>query len=483
MARKLSVLEVLLFIFLLIVVVVDILLLLLVLEKPSESAFIPECPEISQAERIDCAPGQAVTEDTCRRQYKCCWNSVAETKVPRCFFPRNWGYEVSRGQTNTSTGFTAQLRKLPSPSLFGSDVANALLTAEFQTSSRFHFKITDFNEIRYEVPSENINLLNGTADISSLSYLVEVTDKPFSIRIMRKSNGRVLLDTSIGPLQFAQQFLQLSFRLPSTNVFGLGEHVHQRYRHDMSWKTWPIFTRDAAPTAGMSNLYGAHTFFLCLEDTSGSSFGVFLMNSNAMEVALQPAPALTYRTIGGILDFYVFLGNTPEQVVQEYLELIGRPFLPSYWSLGFQLSRRDYGGIDGLKKVVERTRGAGIPYDVQYADIDYMDGMKDFTIDGRGYPDLPDFVKELHDNGQKYIIITNPGILKDYDYETYKNGRLKRVWILENNDFAVGEGYPGPTVFPDFSNPVCKEWWIEEFTEFHERLDFDGVWIVSYYFG
>lgn len=32
----------------------------------------------------------------------------------------------------------------------------------------------------------------------------------------------------------------------------------------------------------MANLYGAHTFFLCLEDTSGASFGVFLMNSNAM---------------------------------------------------------------------------------------------------------------------------------------------------------------------------------------------------------
>lgn len=40
------------------------------------------------------------------------------------------------------------------------------------------------------------------------------------------------------------------------------------------------------------------------------------------DVALQPTPAVTYRTIGGILDFYVFLGNTPEQVVQEYLEVI-----------------------------------------------------------------------------------------------------------------------------------------------------------------
>ncbi|XP_066898067.1 probable maltase-glucoamylase 2 [Kogia breviceps] len=112
----------------------------------------------------------------------------------------------------------------------------------------------------------------------------------------------------------------------------------------------------------MINLYGAHTFFLCLEDTSGSSFGVFLMNSKTMEVTLQPAPAITYHTIGGVLDFHVFLGNTPEQVVQEYLELVGRPFLPPCWSLGFQLSCRNDAGIDVLKKIVNRNREAEIPY-------------------------------------------------------------------------------------------------------------------------
>ncbi|XP_008581187.1 PREDICTED: LOW QUALITY PROTEIN: maltase-glucoamylase, intestinal-like [Galeopterus variegatus] len=475
MARQLTKFEVLLIIFNVILVAADILLLL-VLEE-SDSSFIPECPEIHASERIDCTPGQVVTKDVCRWHYKCCWNPVADSDVPTCFFPRNWGYEVSYHYKNTSTEFTAQLKRIPSPSLFGNDVTNTLFTAEYQTSSRFRFKITDFDNIRYEVPHENIKLVNETAYTSNLNYHMEVTDKPFSIKIMRTSNKKVLLDTSIGPLQFAYQYLQLSFRLPSANVYGLGEHVHQQFRHNMTWKTWPIFTRDATPTEGMINLYGAHTFFLCLEDTSGSSFGVFLMNSNAMEVTLQPAPAITYRTIGGILDFYVFLGNTPEQVVQEYLELVGRPFLPSYWSLGFQLSRRDYGGINGLKEVVNRTRLAGIPYDVQYSDIDYMDGKKDFTVDNVAYSGLSNFAKELHDNGQKYIIMVNPGILQNSDYQPYDNGSTKRVWILGSNGFAVGEGYPGPTVFPDYSNPVCTQWWTDQFTEFHKDLEFDGVWI------
>lgn len=39
------------------------------------------------------------------------------------------------------------------------------------------------------------------------------------------------------------------------------------------------------------------------------------------EVTLQPAPAVTYRTIGGVLDFYILFGDNPEQVVDEFLKV------------------------------------------------------------------------------------------------------------------------------------------------------------------
>ena len=79
------------------------------------------------------------------------------------------------------------------------------------------------------------------------------------------------------------------------------------------------------------------------------------------DVVLQPTPAVTYRTIGGILDFYVLTGPTPDEVIQQYTEVIGRPFMPPYWGLGFHLCRWGYGSTDGTRKVVERMRVAGIP--------------------------------------------------------------------------------------------------------------------------
>lgn len=39
------------------------------------------------------------------------------------------------------------------------------------------------------------------------------------------------------------------------------------------------------------------------------------------DVTFQPTPALTYRIIGGILDFYMFLGPTPEVATRQYHEV------------------------------------------------------------------------------------------------------------------------------------------------------------------
>ena len=42
-----------------------------------------------------------------------------------------------------------------------------------------------------------------------------------------------------------------------------------------------------------------------------------------LDIVLQPEPhpAISYHVIGGIFDFYIFLGPTPENVVQQYTEV------------------------------------------------------------------------------------------------------------------------------------------------------------------
>lgn len=432
-------------------------------------------------ERINCIPEQFPTQAICRMR-GCCWRPWNNSGIPWCFFVDNHGYNAEK-VTVTNTGLEAKLNRIPSPTLFGNDINTVLLTTQNQTPNRLRFKITDPNNRRFEVPHQFVKEFNGPAASDTL-YDVQVTENPFSLKVIRKSNKRTLFDTSIGPLVYSDQYLQISTRLTTEYIYGLGEHIHKRFRHDLYWKTWPIFTRDQLPGDNNNNLYGHQTFFMCIEDISGKSFGVFLMNSNAMEIFIQPTPIVTYRITGGILDFYIFLGDTPEQVVQQYQELVGRPAMPAYWSLGFQLSRWNYKTLDVVKEVVKRNRDAGIPFDTQVTDIDYMEDKKDFTYDAVTFKGLPEFVKDLHDHGQKYVIILDPGIAisnraNGAPYETYTRGNAQHVWVNESDGTTalIGEVWPGLTVYPDFTNPKCIDWWANECSIFHKEVEYDGLWI------
>ncbi|XP_019482550.1 PREDICTED: sucrase-isomaltase, intestinal-like, partial [Hipposideros armiger] len=445
-----------------------------------------KCPSVLHDpinERINCIPEQFPTQSICAMR-GCCWRPWNNSGIPWCFFVDNHGYNAET-ITKTDTGVEATLNRISSPTVFGNDINTVRLTTQNQTPNRFRFKITDPNNRRYEVPHEFVKEFNGPAASDTL-YDVTVAENPFSIKVIRKSTKKTLFDTSIGPLVYSDQYLQISTRLPTEYMYGLGEHIHKRFRHDLYWKTWPIFTRDQLPGDNNNNLYGHQTFFMCIEETSGKSFGVFLMNSNAMEIFIQPTPIVTYRITGGILDFYIFLGDTPEQVVQQYQELIGRPAMPAYWNLGFQLSRWNYKSLDVVKEVVKRNRDAGIPFDTQVTDIDYMEEKKAFTYDTVTFNGLPEFVQDLHNHGQKYVIILDPGIaissrINGAAYETYNRGNEKHVWINESDGTTplIGEVWPGLTVYPDFTNPNCIDWWANECSIFHQEVKYDGLWIVG----
>uniref|UniRef100_A0A914S609 Glycoside hydrolase family 31 N-terminal domain-containing protein n=1 Tax=Parascaris equorum TaxID=6256 RepID=A0A914S609_PAREQ len=55
------------------------------------------------------------------------------------------------------------------------------------------------------------------------------------------------------------------------------------------------------------------------------------------EIMLGPAPHLVYRTIGGMLDIFFFPGPYPEDVVRQYVALVGKPAFPPYWAFGYQV--------------------------------------------------------------------------------------------------------------------------------------------------
>ncbi|KFQ99838.1 Lysosomal alpha-glucosidase, partial [Nipponia nippon] len=309
-------------------------------------------------------------------------------------------------------------------------------------------------------------------------YSLDFSWDPFGVLLRRRATGTVLLNTTVAPLIFTDQFLQIATSLPSRFLYGLGEH-RGTLLHSLDWSTLTLWARDVSPTESF-NLYGAHPFYLLMEE-GGDAHGVFLLNSNAMEVALQPAPGLTWRTIGGVLDFYIFLGPDPNMVIQQYQQVIGFPAMPPLWALGFHLCRWGYGSSNETWQTVRAMRNYQIPQDAQWNDIDYMDGYRDFTFDPQKFASLPSLVEDLHKHGQRYVMILDPGISSTSPHGSYWpfDEGLRRGLFLNTTQGQplIGQVWPGLTAFADFSNPDTHQWWLENLQRFHAHVPFDGLWI------
>eukprot|EP00026_Physarum_polycephalum_P002427 Phypoly_transcript_02433.p1 GENE.Phypoly_transcript_02433~~Phypoly_transcript_02433.p1 ORF type:complete len:897 (+),score=153.68 Phypoly_transcript_02433:115-2805(+) len=388
------------------------------------------------------------------------------------------GYQLA-SLTKTDYGYQGNLT-LIGAGPYGSDIQNPAVEVTFQSDTTLRIKIYDPSNARWEVPNVNI-LQPPTAPPAQPLYNITFTESPFGFAVIRVSNGDVIFNTTssqFNPIVFEDQYLELSTVVPQEpNIYGLGERVAPfRLPLNTSYTMW---AKDIA-TPPIVNLYGTHPFYLEMRNTS-LAHGVFALNSNAQDWIVEPG-YLTYRTIGGIFDIFVFLGPDPATVVQQYQAVVGLPYFPPYWSLGWHQCKYGYESLAVTEAVVGNYSLYGIPLDTMWNDIDYMDGFKDFTTDPVHYPidQLRAFTEKLHQNGQHYIPITDPGIGINNSYSAYTDlldsGAYVRIY--NTTDPLTGRVWPGSVIFPDFLNPAINEYWYNQYAKFWANGPiFDGSWI------
>uniref|UniRef100_A0A8D0D4M4 Lysosomal alpha-glucosidase n=1 Tax=Sander lucioperca TaxID=283035 RepID=A0A8D0D4M4_SANLU len=421
--------------------------------------------------RFDCARDRLLGQRECEER-GCCYAPLNNFDGPPwCFYPSLYpGYKMGP-LTPTTRGQAATLTRA-TPSHLPRDISTLQLEVIEETAGCLHLTLKDPSSQRYEVKLP-AGVPQSKTDTQDALYTTEYQSDPFGFIVRRKSNGRVIMNTTVAPLLFADQYLQLSTALASSLVSGLGEH-YTSLLLDLNWTSLTLWNRDIAPHADV-NLYGSHPFYIVQEE-DGLAHGVFLLNSNAIEVILQPTPALTWVAIGGVLDLYVFLGPDPQSVIRQYLQVIGYPMMPPYWSLGFHLCRWGYTTTITTRHVAQRMHNAKFPMDVQWNDLDYADKRRVFTFDPWRFGDLPEMVEEFHKRGMKYILILQhhpPGT-----YSPFDDG-LKRDVFIKNatGRILIGKVWPGPTAFPDFTNPETRCWWEDCIRDFYSKVPVDGLWI------
>ena len=119
------------------------------------------------------------------------------------------------------------------------------------------------------------------------------------------------------------QYLEISSALPaSSRLYGLGESTSTTgLLLPRDGRPHTLWNHDSPAAYPGVNMYGSWPMLLDVR-AGGLAHGVLLMNSNGMDIALGE-DRVTWRANGGVLDFYVFLGPTPNDVVDQLTQVVG----------------------------------------------------------------------------------------------------------------------------------------------------------------
>ena len=326
---------------------------------------------------------------------------------------------------------------------------------------------------------------NNKVPSSESTLTFSLSKDAFAFSISRSDSGEVLFDTTGNPLVFESQYVHMRTQLPQDpNLYGLGEHsdslrLPTKGYHRTFWNAESPFIPRG------ENLYSSHPIYYDHRGANGTH-GVFLLNANGMQINIDQtdggAQYLEYNIVGGVLDFYFLAGPSPGDVSQQYAEVVGLPAMMPYWAFGFHQCKYGYRDVLELAEVVANYSQANIPLEVMWSDIDYMDRRKMFTTDPERYQlDLMrKLVSTLHERGQHFVMMLDPGIAQGDDYEPYARGRDMDVFLkAEDGSNYRGVQWPGVAVFPDWLAPHTQKWWSDEVARFFDPetgIDADGAW-------
>jgi len=313
------------------------------------------------------------------------------------------------------------------------------------------------------------------AGFRTAKLFVDVDERTLEITL-RDSAGNILQQDA-RPLEFHGDSFRVSKTMPlDEHFFGLGDKTGPLDRRNQAFTLWNTdayrFQESTDP------LYKSIPYFMAFR--AGRALGVLLDNTwrSSFDFGKESPTAYSFGALGGPVDYYLFYGPTPKQVVETYAWLTGTPPLPPLWSFGFQQSRYSYMTQARVLEVAARLRSDRIPADAIYLDIDFQDHNRPFSVDRAAFPDLAGMIAQLKAENFHVVMITDLHIarLPGQGYLPYDSG-IAGGHFVRNPDGSVysGKVWPGPSVFPDFTRQQTRAWWGTLYREFlHDGAS--GFW-------
>jgi alpha 1,3-glucosidase len=266
------------------------------------------------------------------------------------------------------------------------------------------------------------------------------------------------------------------------HVFGIPEHATRlslkttKGGDDAYTEPYRLYNADVFEYEMDSpmTLYGAIPFMQA--HRKGSTVGVFWLNAaetwiditktkksaNPLSLGLKSHTDTQthWMSESGIMDVFVFLGPTPQDMARQYGELTGYTAMPQSFAIAYHQCRWNYVTDEDVKDVDRRFDKFNIPYDVIWLDIEYTHEKEYFTWDPLTFVNPDTMQKQLDKRERKLVAIIDPHIKNTDNYPIIDELKKKDL-AVKNKDGTQYEGWcwPGSSMWVDCFNPAAIDWW------------------------
>ncbi|XP_063589584.1 sucrase-isomaltase, intestinal-like [Penaeus indicus] len=430
--------------------------------------------------RFECVPGRLVIgEDECH-QLGCCYdtNKLDDTSAPVCFhsIPPRYRYVIANETESSKRIYRlGEERKLD---LYLDNVNEYTpfgtrawpLRVLIQRKKNDIIRIKLWNEDYIKDTMDDFQEESCVGDCE-LDVEVDATGGKFNITVLRRGTKKPLMETIFGPLVYGEDYMEITTRLPTAHLYGLGQRERETFEllPNFNYRTrWTLFNRDG--DAGAT--YGSHPFYMNFEE-DGKMHGVYLRNSAPVEVGVLPIPAVVFRSVDGIFDFRILAGPSPKDVTKQYTSLVGLPEMPPFWALGYHLCRTTLNDTE-YESVVDRMLSDEVPYESDCIDarLNYPDPFASFSDRTK------ERVSKMKEDGRRFLFVQYPYVPVTSDaYGAVSGEKL----FLKLNNSQPYYGLIEDTVvgYPDYCNENAFANWMNKTNIRGLYANADGVMLLQ----
>ena len=295
-------------------------------------------------------------------------------------------------------------------------------------------------------------------------------------------NRRALI--RIRPQPHGGPRIEISFD-PSEDILGVGEVLAARateHFHGLSERV--LGNHDDVPrdptipvaldrrghvvemnTRGTISLYAP--FYL-----SSAGYGLHVEDTwlGTFDMAASDSTRVRFFFTGPSLAYQIFVGGTPERILEQYTAVVGRPFLPPEWGLGHFRWRDNHEHrdtlFDGTRYVgpfnsmvyedIVMTEKLDIPLDVYWVDRPWAKGPRgydDFEWDPERFPNAVQMIQWLQQKGIRFMVWLAPWVHGQMAWEALERSYflpaigmvslgIKRASMLQDSVFVMQQLKP-----------------------------------------